>query len=68
MPRVTKDLSSLLLLEMASPVRKFLHSQTSTYTDGVGFVVVWIAYAFYAIPLIASLAKINVHASEGKDI
>jgi hypothetical protein len=30
------------------------------------FPVVWVAYAFYGIPLIASLAKINVHASEGK--
>jgi|SRR5882762_5739380 hypothetical protein len=28
--------------------------------------VVWIAYAFYAVPLIASLAKINVNASDGK--
>ncbi|KIM85245.1 hypothetical protein PILCRDRAFT_354716 [Piloderma croceum F 1598] len=34
---------------------------------GNGFTMVWIAYAFYGIPLIASLAKINVHASEGKE-
>jgi len=33
---------------------------------GNGFTMVWIAYAFYAIPLIASLAKINVQATEGK--
>jgi len=33
---------------------------------GNGFTMVWIAYAFYGIPLIASLAKINVQASEGK--
>ncbi|KAF7970615.1 hypothetical protein HWV62_23647 [Athelia sp. TMB] len=35
---------------------------------GNGFVMVWVAYAFYAIPLIASLAKINVHATAGKGV
>jgi len=34
---------------------------------GNGFTMVWVAYAFYAIPLIVSLTKINVHASEGKE-
>lgn len=33
---------------------------------GNGFTMVWIAYAFYGIPLIASLAKINVQAAEDK--
>jgi len=33
---------------------------------GNGFTMVWVAYAFYGVPLIASLSKINVHASEGK--
>jgi len=33
---------------------------------GNGFTMIWVAYSFYAIPLVASLAKINVHASEGK--
>lgn len=31
------------------------------------FTVLWIAYSFYAAPLIASLAKINVAAGGGKD-
>jgi len=34
---------------------------------GNGFTMVWIAYAFYAIPLIASLAKINVAAGSKLD-
>jgi len=33
-----------------------------------GFTMLWIAYAFYAAPLIASLAKINVAAGGGKDV
>jgi len=33
---------------------------------GNGFTMVWVAYAFYAIPVIASLTKINVQA-EGKN-
>jgi len=33
---------------------------------GNGFTMIWIAYAFYAAPLVASLAKINVAA--GKSI
>jgi len=32
-----------------------------------GFTMLWIAYSFYAAPLIASLAKINVAAGGGKD-
>ncbi|KZP31298.1 hypothetical protein FIBSPDRAFT_1037748 [Athelia psychrophila] len=35
---------------------------------GNGFIMVWVAYAFYAIPLIASLAKINVQATAGKGV
>jgi len=29
-------------------------------SDGNGFTMVWVAYAFYAVPVIASLAKLNV--------
>jgi len=35
---------------------------------GNGFIMVWVAYAFYAIPLIASLAKINVQAAASKGV
>lgn len=31
-----------------------------------GFTMVWVAYAFYAVPLICSLAKLNVTATTGK--
>jgi len=29
-------------------------------TNGNGFTMVWVAYAFYAVPVITSLAKLNV--------
>ncbi|KAF8626524.1 hypothetical protein AX15_004829 [Amanita polypyramis BW_CC] len=31
---------------------------------GNGFTMVWVAYAFYAVPLIVALAKLNVKASK----
>jgi len=32
---------------------------------GNAFTMVWVAYAFYAVPLIISLAKLNVSATKG---
>ncbi|KAI0963535.1 hypothetical protein AcW1_000583 [Taiwanofungus camphoratus] len=31
-----------------------------------GFVMVWVAYSFYAVPLVSSLAKLHIAASGGK--
>ncbi|THH15982.1 hypothetical protein EW146_g4584 [Bondarzewia mesenterica] len=31
-----------------------------------GFIMVWVAYAFYAVPLICALAKLHVTATAGK--
>ncbi|KAF8216203.1 hypothetical protein K438DRAFT_1800247 [Mycena galopus ATCC 62051] len=31
---------------------------------GNAFTMVWVAYAFYAVPLVISLSKLNVHASK----
>jgi len=33
-------------------------------STGNGFTMVWVAYAFYAVPLIVSLSKLNVAASK----
>jgi hypothetical protein len=35
-------------------------------STGNGFIMVWVAYAFYAVPLVCALAKLHVTATAGK--
>lgn len=56
---VPLDLNSPLISEMHSQVSsgKHWHCPAGSLSDHFG-IVAWVAYAFYAVPIIASLAKL----------
>jgi hypothetical protein len=37
-----------------------------TASTGNGFIMIWVAYAFYAVPLMCALAKLHVTATANK--
>ncbi|KAF5374846.1 hypothetical protein D9758_000252 [Tetrapyrgos nigripes] len=67
-------ISSFLILRMwfGKAVQDFNRSVASQgsegpeliASDGNAFTMVWVAYAFYAVPVICSMAKLNVTASK----
>lgn len=63
--RETMLRNSLRVLATASRVSVFIFC-TVSFRQLICSSVVWVAYAFYAVPLICSLAKLNVTATTRK--
>jgi hypothetical protein len=56
-PQLFADLGNAFTSEFS---RTLFHPDFSEYLR----IVAWVAYAFYAVPVIASLAKLNVTATK----
>ncbi|KAF5311745.1 hypothetical protein D9619_003229 [Psilocybe cf. subviscida] len=51
----------------ASIIQQGKNGPSLQASSGNAFTMVWVAYAFYAIPIVSSLAKLNVTPNSGKD-